>query len=313
MKKSRLGVMALILVAMLWGMGYTSCEFAYEANWSVFSILLSRSVLGFLVCWFISRKDKIFHNKEMIRDGFQLGITFFAGYALSLYGQKFTSVSNAALIVSGGIVLVPIISYFIFKRKPTRHAVIACIIGVLGSVVLAYQKGFAFQKGDIMCFLGSLFFSLHFSLLDKITVKYKTPNIIGLQFLAMAICSGIGLIIAGDKLTGNLNNLFTNTTNLYGLLGVLYYSLFSGIICFLLQGWAQKYVEPAKASLIVSTEGLFGAITGILFFAGELKLQTIIGGLIMIAALIVCNLDEIKYTIQEAKVRKAVGGMYGKD
>lgn len=306
MKKNRLGIIALVAVAAMWGLGYVSCEYAYSANWSIFSILFFRCSLGFLVCLLFSLKDHVFKNKRLLLDGSICGILFFAGYGLSLYGQKNTTVSNASLLVSSGILTVPIISYLLFKKKPSKEAIIACIVGLIGSLVLSYDSNFNFKKGDIFCILGSLCFSLHFVYLDKVTPKYKTTNLISIQFLSMAFIALIGILIYDRRFVGDMFDLFNNKTNLYGFIGVLYYAIFSGIICFLLQGWSQKYVEPSKASLIVSTEGLFGSFFGIIFMNQHLDTQTIIGSIIIIIALIICNLNDIKETITELKEKRRI-------
>ena len=48
-----------------------------------------------------------------------------------------------------------------------------------------------------------------------------------------------------------------------------------------------KYVQPSHASLLMSTEAFFGCIAGILFLGEPLSWRIVLGGLLILAAMIV--------------------------
>ena len=65
------------------------------------------------------------------------------------------------------------------------------------------------------------------------------------------------------------------------LLGV-----FSTCLCYFLQTTAQKHVNSTKAAIILSTESLFGSIFSVLLGYDPLSAQMVVGGVIILASII---------------------------
>ncbi len=102
----------------------------------------------------------------------------------------------------------------------------------------------------------------------------------------MAILAMFGMIIVNAKVVGNIN----------GLWGVLYYSLISGLLGIGGQFYCQRILDSYKISLLLALEGLFATIFSILILKEPLTIKVIIGGLIMIFAVVfMAYMDMRKY------------------
>lgn len=275
MKKKILAVSACIFVALLWAGGFVAAQQAMDNGWGTFSILFQRNAIGFLITFFFGIKYKFWKNKKMLFTGLIAGVIYFAGYAFQLIGQTHTTIANTGLISGGGVVLTPIVA-LLFRKKPTKSAVIASVIGLIGTLVLTYEPGLKFHIGDILVFLATICYSLQICFLSRFQEDQPIIPIVCLQFFIMTVCSGIALPIAKQPFIGEP----------IGWIGVLYYALAGGLIAMILQLKAQKVLEPSKVSLCFSFEGLFAAVLGYLFYKEQLTLQIFIGGLILIGAVI---------------------------
>ena len=68
--------------------------------------------------------------------------------------------------------------------------------------------------------------------------------------------------------------------------GILYVTVFSTMVALSLQTIGQKYTSASHASILMSTEALFGTLFGILILGERFTAQTALGcGLIFLAVL----------------------------
>jgi len=70
--------------------------------------------------------------------------------------------------------------------------------------------------------------------------------------------------------------------------------IFNTLIAYLVQTTAQKYVESSTASLILSTEILFGAITSVILLGDPVTMKTVMGGLLIFASVVIAE-TELKF------------------
>ena len=73
---------------------------------------------------------------------------------------------------------------------------------------------------------------------------------------------------------------------------IVYAGIFSSCIAYTLQMVGQKYTEPVLASLILSLESVFGAISGYLFLNEILSIKELIGCIIVFAAIVIAQAPE---------------------
>ena len=93
--------------------------------------------------------------------------------------------------------------------------------------------------------------------------------------------------------------------------GMLYLGLFSTMLGFLLQNVGQKYVRPAPAAVLLSTESLFGVVFSTLLLHESLSPRMWLGcGLIFLAVLLSetgLGLDPLLERLGGGKGRSAAG------
>ncbi len=72
--------------------------------------------------------------------------------------------------------------------------------------------------------------------------------------------------------------------------GIVYVGIMSTAIAFTLQALGQKNADPTVASIILSTESVFGAVSGYLILGEILTSREILGCVLMFIAIIIAQL-----------------------
>jgi len=271
----------LIIVAVIWGSGFIGVEFAFGANMSALLILAFRFSIASIVLLIVTYKDiKIIKKLEWIK-GSIAGVLLFTGFYLQTAGQALTTISNSAFITATYVIMVPFVAWIIVKQKPTIKIVVLAFVVLIGVGVLTLSpgQGLKLNVGDLLILLCALAFASHVAYVE-IAVSSSSPKIITfIQISVAAILSIIGLFVFDFPAIAVADYA-------KGLPAVLFLGVFSTCLCFFMQTSAQKRTSAAKVGIILSTEGFFGTLFSILLGLEPLTAKIMIGGIIIITAVI---------------------------
>lgn len=277
--KEKLGTLSLITIAIIWGIAFIAVDLALEAGWETFPLLAVRGFVGGTVALVFSFKTKWWKDLHLLLMGFICGVFFFLGYALQTLGQGLSSVSNSAFLTALNVVFVPFILRIFMKRKISIKVYFASAIALIGTGILSIDSSFRMHYGDILLILCAFFFACQI----VYTEKCKDKNPIALTVIELYTMGILSLICMP---------IFRQTTiPSGGWLGVLYAAIFSSAIASILQFFGQKHVNPSKASLILVQESIIACIAAVLFLHDELTWQIVVGGILMISAVILVEIN----------------------
>ena len=68
---------------------------------------------------------------------------------------------------------------------------------------------------------------------------------------------------------------------------ILFTALFASAFAFLVQTWTQSFMAPTAIGILFTMEYIFAAIFGVIFGHEHLGLRTLIGGALVIVAMLV--------------------------
>lgn len=219
-------------------------------------------------------------KKDVIIGGTVAGVVYFIAANLQQVGLVSVDAGKTAFITALYILLVPIIGVFL-KHKITKLNWIGAIIGVAGLYFLCIKNGFTIARGDFTVLVGSLFWAFHILTIDHFTDRVTSAKLIAAQSVVAGILS---LIVA----------LVTETSTWDGVAAAIPNLLYSGVlsagVAFTLQAAGQKHANATTASIILSTESLFGAICGFLFLHEVMTGRELFGCALMLAAIVISQL-----------------------
>ncbi len=278
--------LALVLTALIWGSAFPVSQYAIDSNMSTSLILLLRfSIASIILLILFFKKIKTITKKEF-QYGIIAGAFLFLGFYTQTIGLKYTTPSNNAFITAIYVIMVPLITMFVFKKRPKTKFFFLPLITFLGVVILTYSpsSNVLLSKGDLLTLLCALFFALHISYLGIVS---KKVDVIKMTFLQMIIASVLSLLffVFYDKL------VITNIDYTKGILSILYLGIFSTCLCFFIQTYAQSNTSPSKAAMILSTEALFGSLFSVILKIEPFTINLLIGGSLILLTIFAAETD----------------------
>ena len=224
--------------------------FAYKKNF--FNIFIQSGIPGFLAGFFLS-----------------LG---FSAYVFAMY---YTTVANTLFIITTETIFLAFFGYIFLKEKINLVTFISILLGMSG-VLLILGGSLSIQSseqffGNIIAFI----MPISFAVLIVIVRKYPTVDMVPAQFTAGAIAAIIGFLIAG-KLLVSPHDLFL------GFLAGVFQIGFG----FILITVGSQTTPAAVVGVLMLTEAVLGPIWAWLFINEIPPISVVIGGSIIIFAIL---------------------------
>ncbi len=276
-QNSLLADSSLLLVAVIWGSGFTATQMALDSGFLPLTTMALRFGMAALLMSiiFIKKLKKI--NREDIKAGSVVGFFLFTAFASQTVGLQFTTPSKNAFLTATNVILVPFIYWFMTKKKPDIYSVIAAFICISGIAFISLGKDLTLGIGDSLSLLCALLFAFHISSTGFYSQKVDTTVLSVTQMWFAAVLSFIGSFFTEP---------FPQVVPVAGIFSVIYIGVFSTMVAFFIQTTAQKYTTPTKTAIILSTEALFGTIFSVIILKEIITFKMIVGGIAIFLAII---------------------------
>lgn len=287
--KSITADLSLLITAIIWGSGFIASQYAIDSNISTSLILLFRFTIASIALLLIFFKSIKTINKGELLLGVITGVLLYWAFYFQTVGLKYTTPSNNAFITAVYVILVPFITWIAFKKKPQLKFFFLTFSTFIGVAILTYSpdNGISFNKGDALTLVCAFLFALHISFLD---VSSKRVAVIKLTFLQMATAAILSLLTFGF-----VDHFSIANANLsQGFLSLIYLGLFSTMLCFFIQTFAQKYTSSTKAALFLSSESLFGSLFSVLLKIEPFTINMVIGGFFILFSIFASEITSNK-------------------
>jgi drug/metabolite transporter (DMT)-like permease len=224
-------------------------------------------------------------RKELLLGGITCGFILFAGSNFQQVGLVFTTASKAGFITALYIVLVPIFG-IILKHKTHWNTWVGVLMAAVGLYFLCITESLDIKPGDLIVLFGAAFWAMHILVIAHFVSRIDAVKLSCVQFFVCGILSLIVMPFADFR----FNIEFT----MQGLITILPSILYTGILSsgagFTLQAIGQKYANPTAASIIMSTEAVFGVIGGFMLLGESFSGREMFGCILMFAAVILAQL-----------------------
>ena len=297
MNKKLISLICAILSSFIWGTAFIAQDMGMDYI-GPFSFITGRMFLGFiaLVPFFF-----IFEFKKVMKDRlslkiifiylFFLGFLLFGGNALQQYSLLYTDVANSAIFTIFYVLIVPVLSYYLFSKKIHWSVWPAVLVCIIGGFLLTELDNITVRLGDTLVLLGAFFWAFHIVFISKFLKIFNYPMTIAMGQCLLGSLIAFVPSIAMENVS--LANLLMEKEEL------LYAGVLSSGIAFLLQIYSQQNLSPAPVAIIFSLEGVFAAIFGWILLSQFLSGMKIFGIILILSAVIFSQLsptyDKRKY------------------
>lgn len=274
-----IGEIALVVTAIIWGSGFVASAVALD-HYTPYQILAGRFFIGAILLSVVFHKKIKAIEKHTLLKGVILGAILYIAFVLQTVGLQFTTPSKNAFLTAINVVIVPFISFVIYKRKLDVFELIGAVMAVIGIALLSLQFNGEVNFGDVLTLLCAFAFAFHIFYTARFV---SNEDAVSLTLIQMATAATIGLTVTLAK--GEMSF----ATEASALMPLVYLGIFSTTIAYLLQTIAQKYITETKAAIILSTEALWGTLFSIILLSELLTLRMGVGSALILVAIIIAE------------------------
>ena len=276
-KMIRLGRVALFAAAFLWGLSFVIMK-------NILTNVPTLYILAFRFCGAalillpacINKLRKL--DKVYLSSGAFMGMALLLGYVFQTYGLRLTTPGKNAFLTSVYCVIVPFLYWIFIKKKPDRFNIAAAAICIAGVGFISLDGNLSIGAGDVLTIICGLFYAIHI-LATAQAVAGRDPVVLAmLQFFTAGIIALICALIFEAPPSG---------AGVSDILGLVFLTVVSTAGCLLMQVFGQKYTPPSQASVIMTLEAVFGALSSVILFGEVLSLRLAIGFALTFAAVII--------------------------
>ena len=251
---------------------------------TLWQILFWRSLFFIMVVFIfllISYKKKIFrafYNSGI--PGIFGGIILSSGFCGYVFAMYNTTVANTNFIIQTQTIFLAIFGYFFLKEKISKKTLVSIFLAISGIILMV---GSDLEPGQMSGNLAAFIMPVSFAILILIIRKYPNIDMVPLQLYAGITAMIIGYIIAG-KINISAHDIF---------LGFLagFFQLGFGFILITI---GARSTPSAMVGIIMLTEAVLGPFWAWLFINENSSFMVLIGGTIVIIAVLLQFYTSIK-------------------
>ncbi len=289
MKSKTTSLILCLITAAIWGFAFVAqvqgMEYLEPFTLNGVRFLVGIIALAPVVLFFERGRVDNDERKRTVIASVAAGTVLFAASSLQQFGIQITASAGISGFITGlYTVLVPIACYVLFKKKTGLNVWLGAICAVVGLFLLCYRvgEGFSFGLGEVLLLIGSLFWTAHVMIIDRLGKNIRSLHFAWGQF---AVCAFLGLsfmlIFEEPSMTAIFNAKWS----------ILYCGVMSSGVAYTLQVVAQKRSDPTMAAIVLSTESMFSALGGVIFKIDNIAPIGYCGCLLMFAGIVVSQLE----------------------
>ncbi len=280
----------LVLTTMIWGSAFVAQRYGADLL-DAYSFNSARSFLGALallpVYLSVKRKSQKGQGSlpHALVGGFVCGLILAFSIIFQQVGLESVTAGKAGFITALYILIVPLLGLALGK-KVGLGLWCAVAIALVGMFLLCISDSFSIERGDRMVLCCALTFSFHILAIDYFV---RHVNSILLSMLQFTFCGIFSLI----PFLWNAAPIPSLSQITACWIPIAYTGILSSGVGYTLQIISQKHLQPTVASLIMSLESVFAALTGWLISNETLTIRELSGCALVFVAIIIAQLPTL--------------------
>lgn len=274
----------LLVVTFFWGVTFPVIKEALVYI-SPDAFLAFRFLIATVIMAALARKGGALAHKKTIVTGLAAGFLLFLGYYFQTVGLEYTSAAASGIITGIYVVILPLISFIYLRQKVSRMDLAASVMAFSGLIVMSAASGVGSgsRLGDALTLICGVAYAVQIAYVSKHSRNLDSFGFTFYQILGVTIFSFIAIPISPGGV---------GTINAYVIFAMVFTAVFGSIFAYYISTIALIYVEPTAAGIIYVGEPVFAAISAVVISHEVLGVPLIVGGTIMVAAMLLTSVDK---------------------
>lgn len=282
MQKKHFFLILLILGTSFWGISFSFVKVGIGSG-SPFTFLFYKFLIAAIILsiLFFKKLNQITIRTVII--SFFIALPLFAGNVLQSIGLKHTSVSNSAFLTGLDVVLIPILKFFVYKKRVNKKVWPASILALIGLYCIVAKDEISLNIGDLWIIACAFAFAFYVLQIGRYAdLNNPMPSVI----LVMTFCA-FGCLSC--SMIDSNSDFFSSDFDFWK--GVLFAAIFATAYMYSIQNFAQRYLSEEKIAMTYLFEPVVATAAGILLLGEPFSKELIIGGSLIIISMLIVELN----------------------
>jgi drug/metabolite transporter (DMT)-like permease len=276
-KKTSWAAISLVAVAASWGAAFVLMKDAINEQ-PFYDFLAIRFTIATAVMVLAKPKMLKTLDAKMVKHGVILGLLLSLGYITQTIGLELSTAAITGFITGLYVVLTPLFGWFIFKKRVGKKLIAGVILATIALGMISIT-GVGFEVGQIWVMVCAIFFAAH---IVGLSIWSPGKDVYTLTVLQLATVGAVSWI-------GSFWNdgAYQSPADSTGWFAVIFTAVFATALAFFIQTWAQSLMDASRVAILLTSEVVWAALIAVAVGQEVLGVRTIIGGAIMVAAMLI--------------------------
>jgi drug/metabolite transporter (DMT)-like permease len=275
----------VLFAALIWGVAFYFQKIAMEHVGPLTFLGLRAAIASVaLAPWALAegRARAAPPARPILRYALLGGLAFFTGGALQQTGMVTATVTNTSFLTALYVILTPFLLWQLKHEKPGPRVWIAAVMAFVGIWYLGGGQLSAFSQGDMLIAVSSLFWSIYM-VITGASGKAGRPRLYTCLHFAVIAALALPLAFLFETVS------WAAIRDAAG--PILYVGFISTAFTFTIMAIAVRHIPASRASVLLSTEVVFGAAAGFVMLGERLPLIGWLGAALVLAAILLVQTD----------------------
>jgi drug/metabolite transporter (DMT)-like permease len=284
------GTILLFIAAAIGGLGFVLMKNLLDSGFSPIQCVAGRYIfaVAFMCLFYIKELKNI--TKEELNGGSLMGALLFLLFVMLMEGLKRTTPSVNAFLSCTTAIMVPIILWIGYKKRPDKYVVIGAFMTIFGVAMLSLNEQFEINLGAVLSLGASVMLGMQMVVMDKYVEKCNPARLTIVESVVVMVLSIVSALFSGEAVP----KISETDIVMFALAGVL-----CTFVYFLFISISQKCTSPTTTSIIITSESVFAAFASALFYGETIGLRVVAGGLLIFCAVIIAEAKPNFFTKKE--------------
>lgn len=312
-KKKVLSFLALVGIVILWGVVPVIGKYLLDNDFYSPSLLIAVrgliATLTLVIVVIVTKAYKAISRAYLIC--IPAGLILAAAYIFQFIGLDTTTTSKNVFLESFSVIATPITLFFLIREKPRINSLIAGILCLVGAFILC-GDGWNFSEmfkaptmGDIFSAIGGALFGVNIGF-TQVFAKNKNPFVyVTFQMAILTVFSFAYALIFERPLlfSWEVGNIFI----------ILFLSIFCTALCWVVRAIAVKNINAITIVVMNPMSAVVATIIALAIGQERFTFNLLIGGLVVIAAIVISSLPAKEKKKGETPLDKPVEDKLNQD
>ena len=299
-----MGPLILFLTTFIWGTAFLAQKLGADTL-GPFAMTCLRNVLGgaFLLGCILVRNRRRAAARHPSDDaatrpgrasvfaGVCCGVPLFFAMLTQQVGIEYTSPGICAFLTTNYVLLVPVGAAILTRTLPRPYIWLGVALALAGTYFISMDgETLSIGRGEAWSLLCAVLFSVQMLCVDRFAKSSDLLVMSAAQLFTCAVIGWLFLFFLDSEQSRLLAFLASLRSHPSAILPVFYCGVFSSGIAYTLQNFGQARTPPALAAILLSTESVFGALSGYVVLGDSLSARQLVGCALVFAAAVLTSL-----------------------